>query len=76
MNGILKLSWVNVQSALVYGFVAVALLIISKGTVFGLDLKELVDTLVLGILASLVKNLFTTESGNFAGVVKVIPPTQ
>jgi hypothetical protein len=72
-NGLLKLSKENLQSAIVYGLLSIALLIISKGTVFGLDWKVLLDVGILGILTSLVKNLLTTEKGNFIGTVKVIP---
>jgi hypothetical protein len=72
-NGLLKLNKTNVYSALVYGFVAVALVVISQGTVFGLNWKALVDVGIVGVLTSLVKNLLTTEKGNFLGSVKVIP---
>jgi len=75
-NGLGKLSVENLQSAIVYGLLAVALFVISKGTVFGLDWKALVDVGVLGVLTSLVKNLLTTDKGNFVGAVKVIPPTE
>jgi glycyl-tRNA synthetase alpha subunit len=75
-NGIGKLSLENIYSALVYGVVAVALYIIAQGTVFGLDWRMLVDIGALGILSSFVKNLMTTDKGNFVGVVKVIPPIE
>jgi len=75
-NGIFKLSWVNIQSAIIYGLIAVILYIISKGSIFGLEWKVLVDVGVLALLSSFVKNIFTTEKGNFVGVVKVIPPTE
>lgn len=70
-NGILKLSLENVKSAIVYGLLAVALFVISKGSVFGLDWHALVDVGVLGLLTSLVKNLLTTNEGNFVGLVGV-----
>jgi hypothetical protein len=74
-NGILKLSWVNVQSALVYGFISLALEIIKVGNIFTLDAKNLANVFVMAILASIVKNLLTTNSGTFAGI-KVIDQTQ
>jgi len=69
-NGILKLDVNNVKSAVVYGVVAIALVIISQGTIFGLDWKQLADVGVVAVLTSLVKNLFTTNDGNFAGIIK------
>lgn len=76
LNGLLQLSWINIKSALIYGAIAVCLYIISKGTVFGLDWKILVDVGVMAILTSFTKNFFTTDAGDFAGVVKVVdaPP--
>ena len=75
-NGILSLSWINIKSSIVYGLLGVCVYVISKGTVFGLDWHILVDVGVIGILTSLTKNFFTTDSGDFAGVVKVVdaPP--
>ncbi|MEI6532466.1 MAG: hypothetical protein WCO06_01360 [Candidatus Roizmanbacteria bacterium] len=72
-NGIFKLVKENISSAIVYGVVAVLLVIISKGTIFGLDWKVLADVGILAVISSLVKNLLTTESGKFANLVKVIP---
>lgn len=77
MNGIGQLSWVNIKSAIVYGLLAVILAIIAKGSIFALDWRVLVDIGVMGVLTSFVKNIFTTNNGNFAGVVKVIDtPTE
>lgn len=70
-NGIFKLDLANVRSAVVYGVVAVAVVVISEGTVFGLDWKVLTDVGVIAVLTSLVKNLLTTDSGQFVGVVGV-----
>jgi hypothetical protein len=79
-NGILKLDWINVKSAIIYGLVigvgAVIFYMIKVGTVFALDWKLVVDAFVFGFLGSLVKNLFTTNNGDFLGIIKVIPPTQ
>lgn len=75
-SGILELSWINIKSGLIYGLLAVIVYVISKGSVFGLDWKTLVDVGVLGLLTSLVKNFFTSDNGKFAGVIKVIPPTK
>lgn len=68
-----KISIVNIKSALVYGLLAVILAIIAKGSIFLLDWRVLVDVGVMGILTSFAKNFFTTDSGNFAGVIRVIP---
>ncbi len=81
MNGILKLSWANVWSALVYGLMwgtlAVFVRVSEIGNIFALDWKDLLNIFVMSGIAvgiTLVKNLLTTNSGNFVGVVKVIPP--
>ena len=75
-NGIFKLSKENVYSAIVYGVVAVLLYILSKGTVFGLDYKVMIDIGMLAIITSVVKNLATTDSGNFVGIVKTVNPIE
>lgn len=82
-SGILKLTKENVKSALVYGLLWGLLSVIARisevGNVFALDWKELVNAGVLSTLAvciSLLKNLLTTNSGNFLGITKVIPPTE
>lgn len=82
-NGILKLSWINIKSALIYGLlsaiVSVGVYTGSVGDVFALNSHALVNAFVFGFLAvfvSLVKNLLTTEAGNFLGIAKVIPSTQ
>lgn len=73
MNGILKLSWGNVRSALVYGLVAgvvnAAIYAVGVGDVFNLNWHFLVNGFVFGVITSVLKNLFTTDSGNFVGVV-------
>ncbi len=83
MNGILKLDWTNVKSALVYGvlsaFLAIALYINEVHSVFLIDWKALVNAGVFGGLTaviSLIKNLLTTNSGNFLGIINVIPDTK
>jgi len=76
-NGIGVISWINVKSALVYGLLAVLMAIIANKSIFGLDWRVLVDTAVMGVLVSFVKNFLTTNDGNFVGVVKVIDaPTE
>ena len=82
-NGIFKLDKSNIKSALVYallwGLLAVLINIQSVGSVFNLDWKLVVDTGLIALIAaviSVLKNLFTTSSGNFLGVVKVIPETE
>lgn len=76
MNGIGKLSWVNCKSALVYGLVigllAMSGYAISVGDIWALDWKILVNTGFFAILGSLVKNILTTNSGNFVGLVKTV----
>ena len=82
MNGILTLSWTNCKSALVYGLLsailAMSLYAISIGDVFKLDLHALINSGVFGLLAvlvSLIKNLLTTNQGNFLGTTKVVDTT-
>jgi len=79
----LKLSWVNVKSALVYGglwaLLAVMVEIKAVGNIFALDWQALANVGVMAFIAFvivLLKNLFTTDNGNFMGVVKVAPPTK
>lgn len=71
-NGIGKLSLANVKSAFVYGVVSVALAIIANQTIFGLDWHVLLDVGIMAILTSFVKNLLTTDEGNFVGITKVV----
>ena len=78
-NGIFKLDWANVRSAIVYGLLwgAVAMLaqVQSAGSIFNLDWKGVIDAGVIagiGVVISVVKNMFTTNSGNFLGVVKTV----
>lgn len=82
-NGIFKLEDSNVKSAVVYGLLwgllAVLLKVQEAGSIFNLDWKALIDTGVFALIGagiSLLKNLFTTNKGNFLGVVKVIPETK
>lgn len=81
----MKLDWVNIRSAIVYGVVAIILgallaivnYIIDAGTIFGLDWKIVIDKGAMAALGafvavvSIVKNLLTTDRGNFLGAVKV-----
>jgi len=80
-NGILKLSLVNVKSALVYGLLwgllAVLINVQMAGSVFNLNWRDVLDTGVMAMIAviiSLLKNLFTTDDGKFAGLVDVVEP--
>lgn len=87
MKGFLNLNWANIKSALVYGFMTLAVVfalsvvqsIQAAGTIFGLDWKEIVDKGVVGtmpvlvIAISLLKNILTTDKGKFLGAVTVIP---
>lgn len=79
-NGIGKLDWENVKSGLVYavlwGLLAVAMQVYDTGSVFALSWQKLVDVFFvafLGFAISAVKNLLTTNAGNFLGAVKVVP---
>lgn len=87
MNGIFTLTWSNIRSAFVYGFlVLIASFILSivqnvlhAGSIFGLDWRSIVDTAVIATLPiiiaslSIFKNLLTDGSGRFLGITKVIP---
>ena len=87
MNGIFTLTWSNIKSAIVYGLLALgasflfafAQSVLDAGSIFGLDWKHIVDTSVIAtipllvVALSILKNLFTTSSGNFLGMTKVIP---
>lgn len=82
-NGIGALSKENIKSALVYGllFGIFAILdgIITTGSIFNIDWKLLVNSGIiagLGTTVSLIKNLLTTNKGNFVGTIKVIPPIE
>mgnify|MGYP001568264970 CR=1 FL=1 len=78
-NGIFKLDGSNVKSALVYGLLfgllAILLQVQQAGSIFILDWKSLVDigvVAMVGAVISFIKNLLTTNSGNFLGVVKTV----
>lgn len=75
-NGIGVLSWVNVKSALVYGVVmgvvAVVFYMVKIGTVFALDWHVMLDAFVYGVLTSVVKNILTTNEGNFLGSISTV----
>ena len=87
MNGFLTLTWSNIKSALVYGvltsivtFVLVAgTLILSHGSIYGIDWATVIDKAaiaVIGILVSfvsLLKNLLTDSQGKFLSAFTVIP---
>jgi len=80
MNGILKLSWANIWSALVYGLMwgllAVFIRISEIGNIFELNWHDLLNVFIMaaiGFLIPIIKNLLTTDKGNFLGVIKVIP---
>lgn len=71
----------NVRSALVYGiltaFMLMAVYVVGIGDIFKIDYRSLLNIGVMSLLTtfvSLVKNLLTNSKGEFAGVVKVIPP--
>lgn len=86
-NGMFKLDWANIKSAIVYGLLTMAVVfllsvvesILKAGSIFGIDWRHVTDTATIAALSlfvvglSLVKNLLTTNTGHFLGVVKVIP---
>ncbi len=70
----------NWYSAFVYALLIAVIdilaYVISLGDVFKIDSHELINVGVLSLavgLSSLLKNLLTTNSGKFAGVIPVIP---
>lgn len=76
------LSWTNVKSAIIYAvlmaLVSMGIYVIGVGNIFALDTHVLINSGVLAIVTafvSLVKNFFTDNSGNFAGIVQVVQPT-
>ncbi len=82
-NGIFKISWTNIKSALVYGLMVTLLTtiiyVINVGDLRSVNWYTVINMLALGSLgavASVLKNLLTTTKGNFVGIVKVIPSTK
>lgn len=73
-NGIGKLSWVNVKSAVIYGLVlglgAMFAYGLSIGDFWALNWHVLLNTGGFALIGSILKNLLTTNSGNFIGLVK------
>ena len=79
----MKLNWINIKSALVYGvlsaLLAMVLYVTSVGDIFKVSWQALVNSGVFGfliVLVSLLKNLLTTDSGNFLGIIRVIPDVE
>lgn len=77
-NKMLTLTWTNIKSAIVYilltAFIQIALYIIGIGDVYKLDSHLVINMAVTSLLVgavSVVKNLLTTNDGNFLGVTKV-----
>ena len=78
MSKLFTVSWVDVKRSLTIGLLtailAVILVIFANGSIFGLDLKNLIDVFgmsVLGFFGSYIQSLLTTEQGNFVGAYKV-----
>lgn len=72
------LNWTNIKGAIVSAVItavlAIAGYIIGVGDIFSIDVHALVNVGALSVLTALVsviKSLLTTQSGDFAGVVKV-----
>ena len=81
-NGILKLDWLNVKSSLVYGFLWAILVmmvrVVEAGSFFLVNWKDLVDAggmAFFAVIIVLIKNLLTTDTGKFVGVVQVSAPS-
>ena len=79
-NGVFKLDWSNVSSAVVSGVITgvlgIAGYIIGVGDVFNLDVHTLLNVGALSALTavvSLIKSLLTTNSGTVAGIQVVSP---
>ncbi len=86
-NGLFKLDWANIKSAIIYGLLTMAVVFVlsvaegiySHGSFIGIDWAHLVDAggiKSLGIFVaavSIIKNLLTTDKGKFLGAVTVIP---
>jgi hypothetical protein len=73
-NGIFKLDWANIKSSIVYGVImgvgAMFAYAASIGDIFALDWRMLVNTGIFGMGGALLKNLLTTNSGEFLGFIK------
>lgn len=83
----MKLDWANVKSAIVYGLLTAIVLgilamigyILKIGNIFGIEWREMINQGVIAGLAglvmgiSIIKNLLTTNKGDFIGVIEVIP---
>ena len=74
-----NLSWENIKSALIYGLIVMLVAgltyIVGLGDTSLIHLHDLINVLVMSgatVLISLLKNLLTTASGKFLGVIKVI----
>ena len=72
------MNWTNIKSALVSSFLtgvaAMLMYILGVGTIFGIDFQNLVTVGVLATIpgiVSLIKQLTTTDRGNFIGAVKI-----
>lgn len=82
-NGILKLDWISVKSSLVYGLLwallTVMVKVVEAGSFFSVDWKDLLDAggmAFMAVIIVLIKNLLTTNNGNFVGLVQVTPPSK
>tara|TARA_R110000868_G_scaffold409745_1_gene695862 strand:+ start:1524 stop:1859 length:336 start_codon:yes stop_codon:yes gene_type:complete len=76
-NGLFKVSWVNVKSALMSAVITAILggagYIIGVGSVFNLNIHSLVNIVSLSFLTaivSLLKAFLTTQEGKLVGVVQ------
>lgn len=61
-------------SGVLTAILAGAVFILGKGSVFGLDMHALINVVAMALLTtivSLIKQMGTTEAGNFMGVVSV-----
>lgn len=60
-----------IVSAIVVGILAVLLSVYNSGDIFTIDWKMTVNAGVLAAIGSILKNLFTNDTGSFAGITQV-----
>ena len=58
-------------SALIVGFLSVLLSVYKSGDIFNIDWKMTLNAGVLAMIGSILKNLFTNDTGTFAGIAQV-----
>lgn len=71
-SSFLRLNWKDVSDAVITALI-VALLgyVLKVGDVFALDFHAIVNIAVMACAGSLLKALMTTDTGQFAGAIRV-----